>query len=732
MRDTLERFRGEIEAISDTLALAGLEDSLIGRARLDRDNPLLHLRLGFVAQRLGDLTGVKSHYDDAGSEFEWATDLEPEWPYGWYGLGLAELALGEHSIIPIENIRQILGLDYLSKAGRAFAEAARVDPAFANAVVDLAEVAMQQHIRARTDAALGAVRAAAATEAGAIPAVQLARGRLERMIGDRDSALSAFGRYVATGGDSGIGSLEAARTLFALGRAREAAREYYEGAALAGSAAAAALYREDVGWVATPDEIAAFDSAGSGGRAEWLRGFWRRRDLSDARAPGERLAEHYRRYFVALERYRLVTRHRRYDVANPFRSQQRVFDDRGIIYLRHGEPDRRATFAHVDVDPNESWLYLRADGNLIFHFVASSDIQDYKLVESLPDVLGLDIALRLQAGDQSLTADPDAPVPGLPETVEGLFESRVALAAVYQQLAAGQFTGRDRLLSAERRAGERSIAVGTTTDRFPLSFSSGLGSTVIPFVVSDETGRQAELLVQFAVPTARLARERHGDVAVYRLGVRVVAGDPAGDSRSVLDTVVVFRGDTARPVEQRLAGYVTVPIEPGPSAVKVVLTDPVNRAGDLLSRDSLSVPDFGADSLVLSDLVLGVVGGELTWVRGADTVQLNTAGGFPLARPLEVYYEIHGLAPASPYRARVEVRRIGGGSPFRWIARLFGGGGPPIALAFDGVAEGPVTRITHEVDIGALRPGRYRLVVTLRTPDGRETERATEFDAGVR
>ena len=93
-RAVLEAFRDSLATVSDSNALAAVEHRLIEQARVDRDNALLHLRLGFLALRVGDL-GAKRRYEAAASEFEWARDLQPRWPYPWYGLGLAELAIGE-------------------------------------------------------------------------------------------------------------------------------------------------------------------------------------------------------------------------------------------------------------------------------------------------------------------------------------------------------------------------------------------------------------------------------------------------------------------------------------------------------------------------------------------------------------------------------------------------------------------------------------------------------------
>src|SRR5256712_3709190 len=204
-RVAIESLRDSLALVTDSVALARLEATTIELAKQRRDDPLVHLRLGFIADRLGDLTKNKSHYDDAAGEFEWAGELRPEWPYPWYGLGLSELAVGENSVMAIENIRQMLGKDYLSKAAKAFARATVADPSFASAVVDLANTALTQRIRPRLDVALNAVRFAAASTAGRQPDVQLVRGRVEREAGEAGSAPGAFHAYLAARGSSGVG-----------------------------------------------------------------------------------------------------------------------------------------------------------------------------------------------------------------------------------------------------------------------------------------------------------------------------------------------------------------------------------------------------------------------------------------------------------------------------------------------------------------------------------------------
>src|SRR5438552_2817943 len=344
-RRVIEGLRDSLGAVTDSTALLRLEARAIDVAKHDRDNPLIHLRLGFVAYRLGELANSKKHYDDAAGEFEWATELRPDWPYPWYGLGLAELAQGEHSVLAIENLRQQLGKDYLYKAAAAFARAVQADPAFARATIDLATTALTQRIHARLQVVLEAVRLAAASPAGRVPDVQLARGRVEREVGEADSAIVGFQAYIDVGGDSAVGLYELARTYYWARRPADGWRAYFAGARAGASVGAFGMYHRDLGYVADTAELAAFDGLRApADRAAWLERFWVRRDVVEAREPGERLAEHFRRWFYAWRNFRLVSRHRHYDITEVYRSDQQEFDDRGIIYLRHGEPDRRAFF----------------------------------------------------------------------------------------------------------------------------------------------------------------------------------------------------------------------------------------------------------------------------------------------------------------------------------------------------------------------------------------------------
>lgn len=707
-RANLEALRDSLSLVKDSVALSRLELATIEVAKQNRDDPMIHLRLGFIAYRLGELTKNKDHYDDAAGEFEWAGELRPDWPYPWYGQGLAELALGEHTAIAIENLRQMLGKDYLSKAAKAFARATEADPGFASAVVDLANTALTQRIRPRLDVALTAVRLAAASPAGRSPDVQLVRGRVERVAGETDSAAAAFRAYIDLAGDSGIGYLELARTTYLARRPSDGWIAYFNGARVARSPEAVALYRLDLSWIADSAELGAFDlRTAPGERAEWLNTFWSKRDAAEARDVGERMAEHYRRWFHANREFRLVSRHRHYDVTERYRSSQLEFDDRGIIYLRHGEPDRRARYVNPNVEANESWLYQRPSGDLVFHFVARDDVNDYKLVESLVDVLGFSRAVRA-----STTMDGQ---------VSELYTSRQNFGALYNRIGNSQ-RAMGNVLATERAQGRRDILLGTTSDSYTRHFDLPMAVVASAFVTGqgtasgDSTGQL--LHVVFAIPGERLssaAAEAAGGLR-YPLQFRLIVADTTGQVVAQHDTLRVFAARQPVRHPDYLTGRIALPVPPGRYVYRLLVATPDGGAGDLING-AARIDSLAPDRFAVSDVVVGREGSGLVWHTPAgDTVRLNPLQRFPQGSGVHLYYEIYGLARGAGYHTVVRLEREGGRSLFGAIGRLFGGGRSPVLLEFDAPSEGRLTRVQRGIELRDVAKGTYRLVVTISDP----------------
>ncbi|MEA2723595.1 MAG: hypothetical protein QOH59_1366 [Gemmatimonadales bacterium] len=709
-RAELERFRDSVASTVDSSGLLGLEKRLIDSAKVNRSDAMIHLKLGFLSLRLGDLGG-QAHYDDAASEFQWGIDLQPSWPYAWYGMGLAEYGVGDSQISFVTGLKTMLGKDALTRSAVAFARSAEIDPSFVRGLVDLANTALRQRVNIKLGVALEALRRSASTPAGNDPQVLLARGRVEREVGDGDSALVAFNGYLQSGSNRGLGLLEVARTQLLLGRF-EGVTPYFEGAMVEDSTTVAG-YRSDLATIASDSVLGEFDSEQGPRRASYLRHFWGQRDLADLRTDGERLQEHYRRLFYARKNFQLTSNNRHYDIVERYRSGSRDFDDRGVIYIRHGEPSSRATYAAPGLEPNESWRYTRTDGDLIFHFIAREDVQDFKLVESLFDVLGFSSAVKLQ--DRSDRGDN--------AMAEQLMLSREQLSPIYRRLQAAGRGSTGRYQNQERRAGQESIAVGTTSDSYELRFPNELKATSEVLAVGrDSIGHQVQIAYAIAGSSLEPVTVTRG--FLYSVRLRFVAMDEKDKVVASLDTTRHFVAPERVPPNEHLVGRVAAPVPSGALRYRLAIQQG-DDAGTTLPRDSVRVGPISPTALSLSDLVLGSRTANLGWRRTPDdTVLFNPLRTYKRGEEMELYYEIEGLRPA-PYTVELAVKKRGsGGGVFK---KIFGGGSAAIKLKFEQQATTTAVTTHRSLKLDRLKPGRYVLQLLVVDADGRKDMRSQEF-----
>lgn len=708
-RVELERFQDSIGATVDSIGLLALERKMIDSAKADRSNGMIHLKLGFLSLRLGDLGG-RDHYDDAASEFQWAIDVQPSWPYAWYGMGLAEYGVGDSQISFVTGLKTMLGKDALTRSAVAFAKSAEIDPSFVRGLVDLANTALRQRVNIKLGVALEALRRAAPTTAGSEPEVLLARGRVEREVGDGDSALVAFNGYLQRGDNRGLGLLEVARTLLLLGRF-EGVSPYFEGAVIDDSVTVNG-YRADLATIATDSVLAEFDQQVGARRAAYLRRFWGERDLTELRTEGERVKEHYRRLFYARKNFQLTANNRHYDIVERYRSGSRDFDDRGVIYIRHGEPSSRASYAAPGLEPNESWRYSRTDGDLIFHFIAREDVQDFKLVESLFDVLGFSNTVRLQ--DQTSSDNAMA---------EQLMLSREQLSPIYRRLQSAGRGSSGRYQHQERRAGQESIALGTSSDSYELRFPNELKATSEVLAVGrDSNGPLVQIAYAIAGSSLEPVTVTRG--FLYSVRLRFVAMDERGKVVSSLDTTRHFVAPERVPPNEHLVGRVGMSVPLGSLQYRLAIQQG-DDTGMTLPRDTVRVGPTTSTALSLSDLVLGARSANLGWRRTPDdTVLFNPLRTYKRGEEMELYYEIEGLRLA-PYTVELAVRKKGGGGGI--FKKIFGGGSAAIKLKFQQQAVTPLVSTHRSLKLNRLKPGMYVLQLLVVDADGRKDYRTREF-----
>jgi len=709
-RAWVDSVRAQLRTVTDSTALIRLERQKVSVARVQRDSALLHMEIGLINYRIGEITGVKRRYEDAASEFQWAADLQPRWPWTWYLLGLSELAVGEEEALILENIREVLGVDFLSRAATAFARAVEADPSFSRGLVDLANTAMRQRIAPRLVVAQRALRLASSTSAGDDPTVMLLRGRVERRLGAQDSALVAFRRYRRVGGDTVIGGLEMARAFALTGFPDSSVATLDSALAHPAGDSARAELRRDVRWIATNAEMGAFDALPGDSVGPWVRAFWAGRDALEGRRAGDRFIEHVRRVQYATQNFTLVSRRRQYDPSFAYRdTTQDIFDDRGVIYIRHGEPDERAQFQAPGIEPNESWIYRRTPPaeDLIFHFVARTDVQDYRLVTSLIEILGNSVAVRA-------TAQMD-PVTGAGSLLAMLYASRSTFGPLYEMMSRGGGITRSNLLSEERQQGQRAVRLGTTTDSYELRFAAEL-RPVISWFATANAELQPDLHAVFAIPARRLHAVQDAEGATYPLLLRLIIMDSANRPIARVDTVRAFRARQALGEGSYLTEQLHVRVPPGTWRATFVVAEGSADAGSAITGVAVEVPRMSG-GFSASDVVLGREGSGLVWRRPDGDVPLNPLMRYTRGATASIYYEVYGLPQGAQVRTRVRVARRGGRSIFK---RIFGGGGGA-DLSYTTVTDAPGrARVRQQLGLEDLAPGRYILELTLTDEAGGE------------
>ena len=370
---------------------------------------------------------------------------------------------------------------------------------------------------------------------------------------------------------------------------------------------------------------------------------------------------------------------------SPYNSDQNLLDDRGLIYVRYGTPDQRATYNGAGVAPNESWKYLTPSGELIFHFV------------------GPVAPTRLQA---HLLYSPD------------LYASRGSLDPRYDQLAFQLRNGgnsiQSDLLEEERQRNIEAVDIGTTTDAFPLRFANRLTATVQAYGLGNLPGAGTGAVVTFAVRAEHLAPMEHAPVAgtVYPLHFRIIA-DRLSDSRvTEQDTVRNFVTPAGLKADQYLTGQSVLPLPPGLYLVNVVVGDGTGRDGVALTADTVVVPSLAGSHLSVSDVVLGFGGATQQLSLGADRVPLDPLGAVPAGSDVTVYYQTGGLVAGQRYHTELEVhRRYNPGSRDR------------VKVAFDDKASSSSASYNRTISLGSLSSGAYEVQLTVKAPGGAEVVR---------
>lgn len=685
----LAPFQDSVQRISDVDELRGM---LAHRSGRDAEkSPVTLAERGFVALRLYDLTTRSDHSKLAEKSFEQAIKRQPDYGWAHYGLGLAYVTgptanpekLGWRAAFVLDDvIAHATGNDVRSRAHRALVKAVRSEPAVPRAAELLADNALTRNKRKTIEEA----RVALMTHVHKQPDdgdAWFAFARVSGELGDMAIAADALEQAALNGADGPAYARERAALLLRMtGREKEGAQLWFAYLTnLTGDEAAA--YFDDIRALLSKEEIEAWDTMDLAARGEFLRTFWDMRAALAGVEVHERLAEHYRRLTFARQRFYRESKYGA-PLQNELRmlpfSQRSDYDDRGLIYIRHGQPHTQ--IGRSGMNRYESWAYNGIDGvKRVFHFFEVSVTKGYSLMHKLPcDATFLDDRAELDPRFFKLASRCRA-------------MDMLSLSADHRQVAFE--------------------ALATDSDKPP--FYKELPFFFDLYTFRGERG-STSVVAAVAVPLEKM-RSRNED---YRLDVSLILADTA--SRRVIrqdDSLSLHVPGAQASDLFRL--HVEVAAPPSTTTLqRVIVSDPSEPGIGKLYGGPFPVPDYSGTKLMMSDLVLAEPNRVGRWRRGDVALALVPTGYFQ-GGSFNVFYEIYNIAPDAAYSTEIEIEplRESAGDKLR---ALFGGKNK-MTLRFSGVANDVRNGTLQElrrVD-APLPAGKYRMKVSVTNTDTRET-----------
>ncbi|HEX3928936.1 MAG TPA: hypothetical protein VHW65_13145 [Gemmatimonadales bacterium] len=339
---------------------------------------------GLIGIRRAELGRSRKDAERARSAIIGVLNQHPDWPVAWYALGVARLASDELGAGPDGGPLETDHADNAAGAERALIRALGFDSTF---VLAAEALALAPIVHDSTSQLYDRVTTLRKVRHLLPPPYLFAAALVEREADHLDSAIAIEVTLLRTRAvPRGLVDVTVAGDLFKTDNPTLANQVYYAGADDPTPVSRNA-YRRNILAIASPAELAAWDSLAAAQRPAWLRQFWGVRDVRDGRPDGARLAEQFQRLQEAEAMYRFRYVPARNDpplplhgdiayfttevpgVRQPFSSIgsfDDVLDDRGRIYLRQGVP--LLSMRTGDDAGYELWEYDRAGEKLYATF----------------------------------------------------------------------------------------------------------------------------------------------------------------------------------------------------------------------------------------------------------------------------------------------------------------------------------------------------------------------------
>jgi GWxTD domain-containing protein len=761
-----------LRATLDTAQTLASVDAIAAAWNLDGEVAVGRLASAYIELRRGVLTNSRLALTSAWTRFDQVVRIHPDWPYARLGLAVAALEIYSRRYPLPADYDDVAGGTHYDGYAIQMKRTLRSEPTFQPAINWLAGTLSEEGDRDQPGAILEALQYIADSTNSRDPRVQLILARAERLHGDARQSVPRIDAYLREGGDAGVAEIELARSFAWMGELANAAAEYMAGAAVQ-TEEARAIYRLDMSWVATPRELAQYDSLPVDSVAAFIERFWDKRDVQELRPEGSRLQEHLRRWVYVSQNFRVPDPGRRtayrdvfipyngqpcseqgpnslddYNYTEParlggYRSPERVFDHRAIVYMRHGQPlyalgGYPETNGLQPVPSINSSLYSRYDPVNQVSLAAPATTQqnrtqDPSVLNSGPLVapdrnttwvylIGGQLRAFTFLGSQALGSNsPSTLIVSSPpnlnvlQQLSALSSSYARLAGVVQWDAA--FGGSVTPTTCQRAyldvvsQQREDAAVAISTDTYLRRFSKPLTTAIQLSTVGQPADGTGLLLAALAIKTGELTTEPVADdtsMVQFSVQVQMAAIDSVTGESVRMDTVRQFTQDRREMAQGNMwvSFLMRLPIPPGLREVRLSVEQDDDRGSVFGSAIVPATAGFSA-----SDIVLGSGHGSIAWKRNGSTVQVSPFSFYTVGDSLPLYYELYGLTSGTEYRTVLSLRKEGDKKAVS-------------SVSFRDTPTGTQLDANRTLTLTDVKPGQHRLTVTVREMStGREIER---------
>ncbi len=462
---------------------------------------------------------------------------------------------------------------------------------------------------------------------------------------------------------------------------------------------------EDCKLIFTEKELEIFRSLDAlAQKREFFRTFWATRNPMPASPINYRALEHFRRLVFAENNYWYDGVHSK--VSNPdqltrlrfprTRAFNQELNDKGLIYLRHGEPNDRARTGGLLIS-NESWHYYKRPDRpeYIFHFLVGRNAPggSWRLApylsnrQMLADRLGWDHNLdRLYYAASGV------------EHNSAIHEiSAVSTKQVFAALSSDSHTWRKDLKFLPTKA-------------YGTFFKGAEGKT------------RVELYVGVPLPELRMAGQR--EASTFEHGASIL--DQGHNAKgSHFETINCDELGPARVFGGLFIHRYLFEVEPNRYQLSFYtkLDDPEKLGG---GNFNIQVPAFGTDELSLSDLELASAiepaGSSSVFTNRDLRIIPNPAKEFSLSDPVSLYYEVYNLTKNQAAATSFEIESKLTQKKGKKFLGIFGGGKKKSVSIKNFKSGTEVTAFEYEnFDVNKLDPGEYTLIVRVQDLNSNQT-----------